>query len=317
MKLRTILITLAILFTLGFFACRKNIVEPDIYAYDQQQIQAYIAANGITGMQKDTTGKSKGQDTTGIWYKIFYPGDNPNDTLGYIDAVSYAYTEKSFDNKYVLADTILDHSQAFVGHVAPTGLMLAMHNILKYNGGKMRVLIPSHLAYGASGAGTGSSTVTNGRIAGNQCLDYTINTITNQAAYDDLVIQNYMKANSLTGYTKTADGMYYKITKIPTGTNTININSSVTATYNGRLLNNTFFDTTSNTTPYTFTDLAGASTEGFKEGLLILGKGGSSISMLIPSALAYGTISTSGALGTIPANSCLRFEVTVTDVVTN
>src|SRR5579863_1206633 len=220
MKLRTILITLAILLTIGFFACRKNTIEPDIYAYDQQQIQAYMAANGITGMQKDTTGKSKGQDTTGIWYKIITPGI-AGDTLGYADGVSYVYTEKSFDNKYVLTDTILDHFQGFVGHMAPTGLMLAMHNILKYNGGKMRVLIPSHIAYGVSGVGSGSSSVTNGRIAGNQCLDYTINTISNQAGYDQLVIANYAKANNLTGYTQTADGLWYKITTAPTGTNHI------------------------------------------------------------------------------------------------
>jgi FKBP-type peptidyl-prolyl cis-trans isomerase FkpA len=311
--MKKILFTLIMLLVVGLIACRKNKVEPDIKTYDQEQIQAYIAANGITGMQKDTTGKSKGQDTTGIWYKIITPGTDPADTLGYTDQVSYVYTQKSFDNKFVLADTILDHYQGFVGHIAPSGLAIAMRNILKYNGGKMRVLIPSHLAYGASGAGSGSNTVTNGRIAGNQCLDYTINTITDQAAYDDISIQKYMTANNLTGYTKTADGLWYKITTAPTGTTPVTINSTVTATYTGTLLNGTVFDNSSATTAATFTDLSNFIT-GFREGLFTLGKGGGSISLFLPSAIAYGKAGSSQAGASIPANSSLRFEITVTSV---
>ncbi|MGZ3874140.1 MAG: FKBP-type peptidyl-prolyl cis-trans isomerase [Mucilaginibacter sp.] len=302
--MKKILFTLIMLVAIGLVACRKSTAELDIKAYDQQQIQAYIATNGITGMQE-------AQDTTGIWYKIITPGKDITDTLGYTDQVSYVYTQKSFDNKYILADTVLDHFQGYVGHIAPKGLAMAFHNILKYNGGKMRVLIPSHLAYGVSGAGSGSSTVANGRIAGNQCLDYTINTITDQAAYDQVVIQNYMTANNLSGYTKTADGLWYKITTAPTGTTAMNINSSVTATYTGTLLNGTVFDNSSATTAATFTDLLGFTT-GFREGLFILSKAGGSISLLVPSALAYGQPGQSA--GGIPSNACLRFDVSVVTV---
>lgn len=305
--MKKILFTLIMLFAIGLAACRKSTAELDIKAYDQQQIQAYIAANGITGMQKDTTG----QDTTGIWYKIITPGKDVTDTLGYADQVSYVYTQKSFDNKYILADTILDHYQGYVGHIAPKGLAMAFHNILKYNGGKMRVLIPSHLAYGVSGAGSGSSTVANGRIAGNQCLDYTINTIADQAAYDQMVIQNYMTANNLSGYTKTADGLWYKITTAPTGTTAININSTITLTYTGTLFNGTVFDNNNATTAATINDVLGF-TGGFKEGLFILSKAGGSISMLVPSALAYGQPGNS--TGGIPSNACLRFEVSLVTV---
>jgi FKBP-type peptidyl-prolyl cis-trans isomerase len=292
-------------------ACKKNGAQPDIKTYDQQQIQNYIAANGITGMQKDTTGKYLGQDTTGIWYKIISPGTGkPEDTLGYADAVSYVYTEKSFDNKYTIADTITDHFQGFVGHIAPGGLRLALHDIAKYKGAKIRLLIPSHLAYGTSGAGSGSSTVTNGRIAGNQCLDYTIYIVPNQAAYDQEAIAKYMTANNLTGYTETADGLWYKITTAPTGANNITINSTVTATYTGKLLNNAVFDNSAATTAATFSDLSSGYVSGFVEGMLALGKGGGSISFIMPSALGYGTAGSSS----IPANSCLRFDVTVTSV---
>jgi FKBP-type peptidyl-prolyl cis-trans isomerase FkpA len=301
--------TLIMLFAIGFVACRRDKVEPDIKTYDQQQILNYIAVNGITGMVKDTAGG----DTTGIWYKIITPGSGT--ALDYPDSIDYVYTLKTFDNKYGVFDTILNHVDGLLGHTAPNGLMLSLHNDMKYRGAKMRVLIPSHLAYGVSGAGSGSSTVTNNRIAGNQCLDYTINTIADQKAYDEMVIVNYLKANNLSGYTETADGLWYKITKVPTGTNSININSDVTLNYTGALMNHTYFDTTSATNTVTFEDI-GQLTPGFLEGLLILGKGGSSISMLVPSRLAYGTSATSATLGTVPANSCLKFEVTVTDVTT-
>ncbi|HEX3386112.1 MAG TPA: hypothetical protein VHS53_13025, partial [Mucilaginibacter sp.] len=293
--MRRILFTLTLLFAIGLSACKKNGTQPDIKQYDQQQIQAYIAANGLTGFQKDTTGKYKGQDTTGIWYKIIAPGTgNPQDSLGYSSALSCVYAEKSFDNKFVVTDTILNHFQGFVGHIplsppfGSVGLMMAMHNIAMFKGCKIRVLVPSHIAFGVNGYGTGSSTVTNGRIAGNQCLDYTVSTIVDQGKYDQSVIASYMARNNLTGYTETADGLWYKITTAPTGTNNIIITSSVTLTYTDNLMNGNVFDSTAATTAVTFSDLTNY-TSGFVEGLLILGKGGGSISLIMPSALGYGT----------------------------
>lgn len=305
--MKRILFTLVLLFAIGLSACKKNGAQPDIKAYDQQQIQNYIAANGLTGMQE-------AQDTTGIWYKIISPGTGkPEDTLGYPTYISYVYTQKSFDNKYILTDTIADHFYGNLGHTAPVGLMLALHNIAKYKGCKIRLLIPSHIAYGVNGAGQGSSTVTNGRIAGNQCLDYTINVISDQVAYDQMVIANYMAANNLTGYTKTADGLWYKITTAPTGTDKIGINSDITLNYTGQMLNGTVFDNLYATTATNFGDISTLVT-GFQEGLMILGKSNGSISMIIPSSIGYGTTSTGAANTTIPANSCLRFDVTVTTV---
>lgn len=314
-KLFTIFLTLGVI---GLMSCRKESSMPDIKTYDQQQIQAYIAANGITGMQieKDSSGK---QDTTGIWYKIISPGSGT--PMNYSDGISYVYSIRSFDGKYVLDDTVINHFQGYLGHVAPNGLMLALHNDAVLPGTKIRILIPSHLAYGRNGIGTGSSTITNGRVNGNQCLDYTVNIVNNQTLYDQLVIQNYMKANNLTGYTPYTDPttqlvMYYKITKAPTGANHINLNSSVTLNYTGQLMDNSFFDNTYATNTTTFTDLS-LYTTGFVDGLFLLSKGGGSISMLIPSGLAYGTSGNSGAVESIPSNSCLRFEVTVTDVTNN
>lgn len=294
---------------------------PSIKEYDNQQILSYISANGLSDMQRDTVGG----DTSGIYYKILQQGTGG--TIDYPDSVTFSYTIKSFDGKYNNTDTVTDHYCGLFGHTSPGGLQLALHDLIKHKGTKIRLLLPSHLAYGLAGAGSGSSSVVNGRIAGNQCLDYTIYIIPDQTVYDDQVIQNYITANNLSGYTKLttgpAAGMYYKITVPPTGANAIDINSEVIAYYTGQLMDNSYFTDVNAPTPIapatttvtgSFTDLS-ALTTGFRVGLLTLGKGGGSISMLIPSGLAYGNTSFTGDAGTVPAAAVLRFDVQVTDVV--
>jgi FKBP-type peptidyl-prolyl cis-trans isomerase len=293
--------TLLLLSAACFVSCRKINNDPDIKQFDQQQIQSYIAANGLTGMVRDTTMG----DTTGTYYQIINPGKGA--ALDYPSVISYVYTIRTFDGKYSVTDTAVNHGYSVLGHVVPNGLMLAIKNNLKYRGGKMRVLVPSHLAYGKNGYGQGSTTLTSSRIGGNQCLDITINVIDDQAAYDQLVIKNYMAANNLTGYTKTADGLWYKITTPPTGTVYINNNSTVTMNYTLYMMNNTNLDTNAATTTSSFTDFGvGNYVAGFEEGLKLLGRGSGAISIIVPSALAYGPTGNTG----VPANECLRWDMT-------
>jgi len=283
----------------------------DIKAYDKQQILNYMSANGITGMVRDTVGG----DTSGIYYQVINPGD-PTKQIDYPDAISFVYAIKSFDNKFVADDTVANHYYGYAGHITPNGLMIGIHNDLKYKGAKVRFLIPSHLAYGTNGAGSGSKTITTGRIAGNQCLDYTVNLINNQQLYDDMVINNYMAANALTGYIKTESTVmpgnyyYYKITTPGTGTAKIDYNSSIYAQYNGRLLNGQVFD--SNVTAagalLQAPDLTTGAFETLEHATV-----GTVISVIIPSTLAFGTVGGSAAV-VIPANACVRFEFTVISV---
>jgi len=293
--------TLLLLSATCFLSCRKINNDPDIKQYDEQQIKSYIAANGLTGMVKDTTNS----DTTGTYYQILTPGQGAQ--VDYSSIVSYVYTIRSFDGKFLATDTVVNHYYGVLGHIVPNGLMLAIRNNLKYLGGKMRVLVPSHLAYGKNGAGTGSITLTNGRIAGNQCLDVTVELIADQAAYDQLVIKNYMAANNLTGYTETADGMWYKITTAPTGANYINDNSTISMNYTLYLMNNTNPDGNyyATTNLLTVSDLVTQVVPAYSEGLRLLGKGGGAISIIAPSALAYGTSAYNG----VPANGCLRWDI--------
>jgi FKBP-type peptidyl-prolyl cis-trans isomerase FkpA len=295
-------------------ACRKNTdADPDIKQYDEQQIQGYITANGLTGFSKDTTGG----DTTGMYYKIINKGVGV--PLEYSDKVSLVFTLKSFDGKYNSTDTITNHIYNFLGHLnttdpntsanLPKGLMLGIKNILKYRDGSMRLLIPSHLAYGKAGTGSGSISNTNSRIAGNQSLDYYIHVIDDQQVYDDLVIRNYMAANALTGYTKTASGIYYKILKDKTAGTFIDDATTFTATYTAALLNSVYVDQSSVTTPFSFTSVA-ALVQGVQEGLKTYAGEGTSISMFVPSRLGYGP----SGYNSTPSNAPLRFEFQIVTV---
>jgi FKBP-type peptidyl-prolyl cis-trans isomerase FkpA len=307
--------TLLLFSAIGLVSCRKHGTDPNIKQYDEEQIQKYIAANGITGMQKDLVGG----DTSGIYYK-FILKPQTIDTVTYSDNISFVFTIKSFDGHYISSDTIENHYQGYVGHIVsdalPAGLEIAVLNDLKYVGASMRVLIPSHLAYGVNGYGTGSIANTSTRIAGNQCLDYYIHVIASQpdnaqrqAAYDYQVIKNYMAANSLTSLYTLDSGVYYHIQTQGTGTDPITDNTTAEVTYNGRLLNGVAFDN-SHISPDSIAleipDLITGVTRILKKHAVQ----GTVISMIIPSYLGYGIQAQSG----VPANSCLRYEFTIQSV---
>jgi FKBP-type peptidyl-prolyl cis-trans isomerase len=283
--------TFLLLSTIGLISCRKTDIEKDIKQYDQEQIQGYISTNGITGLQRDLSGG----DTTGIYYKTILPGNGVG--YEYTDSISFVYTVKTFDGLYNSVDTIINHYSTYVGQLTkiglPVGLQLMVKNVLK-KGGSMRLLIPSRLAYGVKGAGSG--------------LYYYIHAVNDQKAYDEDIMVKYIAANNLTGYQKAPIGLYYKIIKAGTGTVPITDNTTVNINYVGSLLNGTVFDsyaTENNATGTTF-DIPDMIT-GVREGAKSYCTTGSNVSFIIPSRLAYGR---NGATK-IPANSCIRFDMVV------
>lgn len=301
--------TFLMLSVISLFSCRKESNQLSIKQYDQQQIQNYIASQGLTGMIQDTTGN----DSTGMYYKILSPGTGK--AVDYPDKIYFVFTLRSFDGTYSSTDTIANHFYDYVGHITsgnlPSGLQIAVHNILKYPGASMRLLIPSHLAYGRTGYGSGSSQVANNKIPGNASLDYYVHSIylPNIGKYDDQVIQNYMKANNLTGYTRTPDSLWYKVLTPATSNDPITINSTVTATYTGQIFNGTVFSQYNNAGGYPYA--VNSLTLGEQEGLKNYAVTGTQISLLIPSKLGYAGVALSGR----PVFSCLRFTYII-DAVT-
>ena len=114
----------------------------------------------------------------------------------------------------------------------------------------------------------------------------------------------FCTANSI-NYTEHSSGLLYEII-LPGSVPAPTLSSNVSVVYTGKLLNGTTFDATSN--PVTLA-LSGV-IDGWKIGIPLIKKGGR-IKLVIPSALAY---SCTGAGTSIPPNSPIYFDVTLTDV---
>jgi len=323
------LFTLLLITSIGLISCRKTTNSPNITQYDQTQIQNYISANGLTSMKRDTTNG----DTSGIYYQILSQGATST-PMKYSDSVNFVLSVKSFDGKYINTDTLnLAHFAGLLGHVSlggniigfTKGLQYAIYNLVKYKGTRARILVPSRVAYGVNGVGSGSSSNTNSRVAGNQCLDYYVNVVSNldytdvnHPGYDDYVMNDYAKRNGIqiSTYTHVTSGrgrgLYYKITTPGTGTDILGDASAFTATYTGKWLNGaTFAGTaidvgTAGTTTLTSFDSLSSLIVGVQEALTGQ-KVGSTVAMLIPSRLAYGKTGTTGT----GANVCLYYEFTI------
>ncbi|SHN07672.1 FKBP-type peptidyl-prolyl cis-trans isomerase [Mucilaginibacter sp. OK098] len=305
--------TLLLISAIGLVSCRKDKIEQNINQYDDSQIQNYISANGITGMQKDASPL----DSPGIYYKIIMPGDVASTPLDYPDQVSFVFTLRSLDGKYTAIDTIQNHHEDFLGHLTndalPYGLQIALRNIVKYKGASARLIIPSHLAYGVSGYGTGSSQNANSKIAGNQSLDYYVHVIENYPKYDKQVIKNNFDISTYSYVQNPLDSTdyyYYKILTPGSGTSVITSASSFTATYTGSLLNGTVFDGSYNGANISPSLIVTSLVPGVQEALQNNVRVGTKISMIIPSSRGYGNTTS----GSIPINSVLRFTFLIVSV---
>jgi FKBP-type peptidyl-prolyl cis-trans isomerase FkpA len=306
--MKQITFTLLVLISVGLLSCRKTANDPNITQYDETNIQNYIKANGLTAMKRDTTDG----DTSGIYYQILAQGATTK-ALDYSDTVKFVFTLKSFDGKYNSLDSLTNnHYDGFLGHVnqgaLPKGLQIAIHNLIKYKGTRARVLIPSRLAYGVNGYGTGSASNVNTRIAGNQCLDYYVNVVSDQNLYDDQIIKNYMATNSLTGYTKAAAGYYFKVAVPGTGTDPIGQYSNFTATYTGKFLTDVQFDaspTDGTASSFSIQTVVPGVTQGL-QGYTT----GASVSLLLPSRFGYGRAGNTGIAG----NVSTRFDFTLVTI---
>jgi FKBP-type peptidyl-prolyl cis-trans isomerase len=113
----------------------------------------------------------------------------------------------------------------------------------------------------------------------------------------------YCTANNIT-YTEHASGILYEIMAPGLGSQPT-LTNTVATVYTGKLLNNTQFDASAN--PVSF--LLNGVIKGWQIAIPLIRKGGR-IKMVIPSSLAYGC----NGSGSIPPNSPLYFEVTLTDV---
>ncbi|MBN8689063.1 MAG: FKBP-type peptidyl-prolyl cis-trans isomerase [Chitinophagales bacterium] len=124
------------------------------------------------------------------------------------------------------------------------------------------------------------------------------------AASEKTTMLNYASANGITP-TEHSSGLMYEVIAQGAG-QTATLTSTVTVRYTGKLLNGTIFDSVTGT-PISFP--LGQVIAGWQLGIPLIQEGGT-IKLIIPSSLAYGC----SAVGSIPANSVLFFEVQLVDV---
>lgn len=268
-------------------ACDKE--YSGIEELDQKKVLDYLQKNNLNMQQ---------YQNTDIYYEIVQQGSGA--VLDYTKQLPLIYTVKTLDGSFSSVDTFSNKYADYFGYFRPDSLREVMKNSGLKEGGKIRIILGSRFAFGKSGSGS---------IPGNSSLDYTITIIHPDKLddYDDAVINTYLQANNLTGFTKTSSGLYYKIANAGAGTDDITDNSAVTVEYTGKLFNGTIFDKTA--TGSNVTLLLSETVKGWREALPLIKKGGS-MRIILPSSLGYGL----GSKSTLPPFSCLDFEIKVTDV---
>lgn len=127
-----------------------------------------------------------------------------------------------------------------------------------------------------------------------------------QAKQDTELIRKFIADNNIPDVKEDASGVFYQIIDRGAGTVIYSANTSISAKYVGRLLNGSVFD---DGRGETIDFKLGGVIPGWQIGIPKIQKGGE-IRLLIPSQLAYGNSSPSGA---IPKNSVLDFTVKLID----
>jgi len=298
---------LGFLACLGLVACKEQVYQT-IEELDTENIQNYIRENNL---QVEPLGNS------GMFYQILEEGTGS--TLSYSGKYPLVYTVRSLDGVYNLTDTfaLTNRYFDFLGYfrgASPQGsdiasipsyqnelekdegLKMAINRMLGKTNGKIRVLIPSRLMnYGRNGDSDLG-------IPSNASMDIVVQVLDSAAvpAYEDLSIRNRLETLGLTDYEKTESGIYYHISELGDG-DTLTVDSTITCSYAGTLLNGTSFGSADSAT-----FLINGNIQAWREIIPKIRKGGS-VRFFAPSAMTYGLAGSSP----IPPFSPLDFQVTV------
>lgn len=303
--------TFAFLALLFFSACDKKEYQT-IVELDDSNIQEYIQKNGISVEE---------YENTGIYYSIVEEGTGP--VINYEDKIPLVFTLKTLDGTYNSVDTFsaANRYYDFLGYFpygsasanAPgspldqeTGMKVILKNVLKNANGKVRVIVPSRLAYGRNGTKL---------IPSNASIDYLIHAIDpeNIPAYEDESIRKYIASLGFqsSDFEKTSTGIYYKIDALGTG-EFLNESTNFKAAYDLKFLDGASFQKADSAT-FNLKEVIPAWRE-----VMPKVKESGKIRMLIPSAQAYGfegrKDQNTGAVA-IPPFASLDYEVQVVKVL--
>lgn len=266
-----------------FNSCKKE--YESIEDIDEAKIQAYIKQNNIPAVK----------DPSGYYYQVLDQGTG-GEMLNK-DSVFYNLSVKSLTGASYYAPLAFSNEGNYLGYIKPDTYRNALYAINR--GGKVRVIIPSYLAYGKNGSSV---------IPPNEVLvtEITVSPETKQWVIDDKIINQFITDKGLT-MAKQPSRVYTNVANA--GSETVITNrSTIKVKYAGRLLTGTVFDQTTGDETREFS-LAGSIIDGWKKGLVGLAKG-AKLRMLIPSDLAYKPAGNAA----VPPSSVLDFDIEIVDV---
>ncbi len=269
-----------------FNSCKKE--YESIQTIDDAKIQAYIKQNNLSVVK----------DPTGFYYQILDAGTG--DVLLNKDSVFYTVIIKSLTGTVYSETAKYNNAGTYLGYVTPDPFRIAMANVKR--GGKVRLLIPSYLAYGKNGSGN---------VPSNEVLDCVITTLKekSQIALDDNRIKAFLLEKNLVAQ-PSSTRVWYIVTQQGTGL-PVDIASTIKVKYTGRLLNGTIFDQTTGDATAEFRMNDPTLIQGWRKILVAFSKG-TKVRIFVPSDLAYGL---RGRLQAgISESSILDFDIEIVDV---
>ncbi len=282
---------------------KQKLAEKKQLGIDDIALKNYFKKKGITPTKT----------ASGLYYTITTEGQGENPKTNYMVKMNYTGTlldGTPFDSNI---DTLFKHTTPFEFKLGTGGVIKGWDEgvALLKKGSKATFYIPSTLAYGANARPGGQANPKG--IPANSPLVFDVELLSfTEPVDEDAVLQKYFKEKNIIP-TKTATGMYYKITQEGTGTKPAT-GYKVVMNYSGHLLDGTPFDSNIDTAfhhvqPFEFELGKHAVIRGWDEGVALLNKG-TKATFYIPSAMGYGQQSQ----GKIPSNSILIFDVELMDI---
>lgn len=303
--------TFIILALFFFSACEKKEYQT-VEELDNLNIQEYILKNNLSVKQFEETG---------IFYSVLEEGTGQE--LKYEEKVPLVYTLKTLDGSYSAIDTFSASNRYYdyLGYFpygsasasAPgspldkeEGMKVLLKKMLKNANGKIRIIVPSRLAFGRNGTKL---------IPSNASLDYVIHAIDIDSlpAYEDVSIRKYMVANGLqpNDFVKTSTGIYYKVNELGTG-DFLTTTTTGKFAYDLKFLDGASFQKADSAT-FKLNEVIAAWQE-----VMPNVKENGKVRMLIPSSQAYGVegnLNPNTGAYSIPPFSSLDYDVKVLSIV--
>lgn len=273
--------TLALLGMMILFnSCKKE--YESIERIDDAKIQAYIKKNNLT-MTKDPSG---------FYFQTITQGTGA--PMLNKDSVLYNLSISSLTGENYYATKAYYNEGTYLGYLSPEAYRTALAGVNR--GSKVRVILPSYLAYGKNGTGV---------VPSNEVIisDIATDILPTQWQIDDKRIVDFLAAKGLAA-TKSPLRVYYIPITRGKG-ETVDISSTIVVKYTGRTLNGTVFDTSGENT------ISSPLVSLIKGWEVLLGmQKGAKVRIFVPSDLGYGLT----AQANIPASSVLDFDIELVDV---